>query len=80
MAILKELRQTKNPHARAIHRSDKPILEINNLSVRYESGLALDQVGFQLNHGERVALVGPNGAGKSTLFKVIAGILEPGSG
>lgn len=80
MAILKELRQTRNPHARAVHRNDKPILEVDNLSVRYESGLALDQVGFQLHHGERVALVGPNGAGKSTLFKVIAGILEPGSG
>jgi manganese/iron transport system ATP-binding protein len=80
MAILKELRQTTNPHARAIHRQDKPILEVDRLSVRYESGLALDQVSFHLHRGERVALVGPNGAGKSTLFKVIAGILEPSGG
>jgi manganese/iron transport system ATP-binding protein len=80
MAILKELRQTTNPHARAVHRQDRPILEIDLLSVRYESGLALDQVSFHLHRGERVALVGPNGAGKSTLFKVIAGILEPSSG
>ena len=80
MAILKELRQTTNPHARAVHRVDKPILEVDHLSVRYESGLALDQVSFQLHQGERVAMVGPNGAGKSTLFKVIAGILEPSSG
>jgi manganese/iron transport system ATP-binding protein len=80
MAILKELRQTTNPHSRAVHRDDKPILEVDHLSVRYESGLALDQVSFHLHRGERVALVGPNGAGKSTLFKVIAGTLEPGSG
>ncbi len=80
MAILKELRQTTNPHTRAVHREDKPILEVDRLSVRYESGLALDQVSFHLHLGERVALVGPNGAGKSTLFKVIAGILEPSSG
>ena len=80
MAILKELRQTTNPHARAVHRVDKPILEVDRLSVRYESGLALDQVRFHLQRGERAAVVGPNGAGKSTLFKVIAGILEPSSG
>jgi manganese/iron transport system ATP-binding protein len=80
MAILKELRQTTNPHARAVHRQDRPILEVDRLSVRYESGLALDQISFQLHQGERVALVGPNGAGKSTLFKVVAGILEPSSG
>ncbi len=80
MAILKEIRQTTNLHARAVHHQDKPILEVDHLSVRYESGLALDQVSFHLHHGERVALVGPNGAGKSTLFKVIAGILEPSSG
>jgi manganese/iron transport system ATP-binding protein len=78
MAVLKELRQTANPHA--VHRQDQPILEVDRLSVRYESGLALDQVSFHLQRGERVALVGPNGAGKSTLFKVIAGVLEPTSG
>ena len=80
MAILKELRQTTNPHGRAVHRQDKPILEVDRLSVRYESGIALDQVSFHLHRGERVAVVGPNGAGKSTLFKVIAGVLEPSSG
>jgi manganese/iron transport system ATP-binding protein len=80
MAILKELRQTTNPHGRAVHRQDKPILEVDRLSVRYESGMALDQVSFHLHRGERVAVVGPNGAGKSTLFKVIAGVLEPSSG
>jgi len=58
----------------------KSILEIKNLSVGYNGGLALEDVSFSVAPGERVAIVGPNGAGKSTLFKVLAGLLRPRSG
>ncbi len=64
----------------AVHVADAPILELVNVSVRYNGRVALDDVSFRLTKGERVAVVGPNGAGKSTLFKVIAGVLEPASG
>ncbi len=57
-----------------------PILELQNVLVRFNETLALDNISFQLRKGERVALVGPNGAGKSTLFNVIAGILRPTQG
>jgi len=63
-----------HPHP---HSPDKPILKVEGLSVEYESGMALDNLGFELQRGERLAVVGPNGAGKSTLFKVIAGVLRP---
>jgi manganese/iron transport system ATP-binding protein len=42
--------------------------------------MALEDITFHLHVGERVAIVGPNGAGKSTLFKVVAGVLQPGTG
>jgi manganese/iron transport system ATP-binding protein len=56
------------------------MLEVSHLSVRYDGRLALQDLSFRLEGGERIAVVGPNGAGKSTLFKVIAGVLAPTSG
>lgn len=47
---------------------------------RGRSGLALENITFQIQPGERIAVVGPNGAGKSTLFKLIVGTLEPTRG
>ncbi|HEV8014409.1 MAG TPA: ABC transporter ATP-binding protein [Stellaceae bacterium] len=41
---------------------------------------ALDELSFDFEEGDRVALVGPNGAGKTTLLKVLAGIYEPTRG
>uniref|UniRef100_A0A7C4KYF7 Metal ABC transporter ATP-binding protein n=1 Tax=Bellilinea caldifistulae TaxID=360411 RepID=A0A7C4KYF7_9CHLR len=62
------------------HEAGKPILRLDKVTVSYESGKALDEISFELQRGERLAVVGPNGAGKSTLFKVIAGVLHPTSG
>jgi len=62
------------------HEAGAPILEVSDVTVRYNSRLALEGVSFRLIRGERVAVVGPNGAGKSTLFKVITGVLHPTTG
>ena len=62
------------------HHTDQPILDVRNLTVRYDGRMALEEVTFHLHIGERVAVIGPNGAGKSTLFKVVAGVLAPTSG
>ena len=56
-----------------------PILELQDLSFRYEGGLpgekVLDALTFAVAPGERVGLVGCNGVGKSTLLKILVGIL-----
>ena len=80
MEFLKDIRKSTFPRQHIEHLEDTSILDISNLFVRFDSRLALDDVSFQLHHGERVAVVGPNGAGKSTLFKAIAGVLKPISG
>jgi manganese/iron transport system ATP-binding protein len=80
MGFLKDIRKSTFPRQHIKHLEDTSILDISNLFVRFDSRLALDDVSFQLHHGERVAVVGPNGAGKSTLFKAIAGVLKPVSG
>jgi ATP-binding cassette subfamily F protein 3 len=56
------------------------VLEVKNLRRAYGSSVILDNVTFNVERGDRIALVGPNGAGKSTLMRVLAGTDQPTSG
>ena len=82
MTILDEFRKTDHliRHRHSPHHAGQPILKVVDLTLRYESNVALQDVNFEVQAGERLAVVGPNGAGKSTLFKVIAGVLPPTAG
>lgn len=48
-------------------------LQVQNLSITLEGESILQDISFQLNCREIVALIGPNGAGKSSLFRSILG-------
>ena len=52
------------------------MLQVNNLTKRYEKILAVDNISFEVKAGEIGVLLGPNGAGKSTTIKSIAGLLR----
>ncbi|HEV7476275.1 MAG TPA: ATP-binding cassette domain-containing protein, partial [Burkholderiales bacterium] len=52
-----------------------PLLEVKNLSVRYDKAQILNGVSLAVEAGEFVGLVGPNGAGKSTLLRAATGML-----
>src|SRR6187549_1890830 len=53
-----------------------PLLEVKNLSVRYDKAQILNGVSLAVDAGEFVGLVGPNGAGKSTLLRAISGLVR----
>jgi len=56
------------------------ILETNQLTKKFGSLVAVDDVDLSVSAGEIRSIIGPNGAGKSTLFDLITGIQAPTSG
>ncbi|MET0619650.1 MAG: ATP-binding cassette domain-containing protein [Thermoanaerobaculia bacterium] len=56
------------------------MIEVQNLSKRYPTRLAVDDVTFSVREGEIVGFLGPNGAGKTTTMRVLTGFLPPSSG
>ncbi len=56
------------------------MIEVHELSKRYDGLLAVDRVSFRVEAGQVVGYLGPNGAGKSTTVKMLVGMLKPTGG
>jgi ABC-type branched-subunit amino acid transport system ATPase component len=55
-------------------------LELEDLTVRFGSVVAVDGLSLTAREGEITALIGPNGAGKTTTFNACCGLLRPATG
>ena len=55
-------------------------IEVHNLTKRYHRLTAIENVSFNIEHGEVVGFLGPNGAGKSTTMRILCGIIPASSG
>ncbi len=60
--------------------SNNHILEVGDLTIAYDSRIAVDGVSLNVEQGEIFGLLGPNGAGKTSTLSAIEGLLEPKAG
>jgi ABC-2 type transport system ATP-binding protein len=56
------------------------MLEVREVTKRYDDRAVVNRVSFEVARGEIFALLGPNGAGKTTLIRMITDILRPDDG
>lgn len=56
------------------------LVEYNNVTKKFGSKVAVDQINLFIEKGHIIGLLGPNGSGKTTLIKMLNGLLTPSSG
>ena len=56
------------------------MIQVENITKKYGSFTAVNNINFEIDEGEIVGFLGPNGAGKSTTMNMITGFIEPTSG
>ena len=56
------------------------MIQVKNITKKYGSFTAVNDISFEIEEGEIVGFLGPNGAGKSTTMNMITGFIEPTSG
>ena len=60
--------------------ASSPLLEVVDLTVRYDGVVAVDGVSFDVEAGDVVGLIGPNGAGKTSCIDALTGFHPPSRG
>ncbi len=57
-----------------------PLLQTQGLTLSFGGVVAADGINFELQTGERLAVIGANGAGKTTFINMVTGYIKPASG
>jgi branched-chain amino acid transport system ATP-binding protein len=60
--------------------ADEPVLSVSGLTKSFGGINAVNDVSFDLHHGQILGLIGPNGAGKTTIFDLLSGLLPTDKG
>ena len=50
-----------------------PLIFVNNLQIKYNDKVIFNPISFEVNNGDRIAIIGKNGTGKSSILKLILG-------
>jgi branched-chain amino acid transport system ATP-binding protein len=58
----------------------QPLLEVENITLRFGGVTAINDVGFDVYPDELFAIIGPNGAGKTSIFNTISQVYHPQEG
>ena len=56
------------------------MIKVENLTRNYGERVAVNNISFNIKHGETVGFLGPNGAGKSTTMRMLTGFMMPTQG
>jgi branched-chain amino acid transport system ATP-binding protein len=60
--------------------AEGPLLEVDDITLRFGGVTALDHVTFDVQHDELFAIIGPNGAGKTSIFNCLNAVYRPQTG
>jgi lincosamide and streptogramin A transport system ATP-binding/permease protein len=71
--LLKNIDRNDNLKLIPLTTNRNPLVWINNLQIKYNDKEIFNPISFEVNNGDRIAIIGKNGIGKSSILKLLLG-------
>lgn len=71
--LLKNVDRNETLKINPLETNKNPLVLVNNLQIKYNEQAIFKPISFEVNNGDRVAIIGKNGIGKSSILKLILG-------